>query len=534
MTITRKYLAVGLAAALASSAVACNNDGLTAVNENPNSPTDAPSSALFTSAARNTVATWLGNFNLRGFELLAQHLAEVQYPDTDQYRTNRLGRAASNNLFAAYTGELQDLELIIRRGVAANDASMYGPAEVLRAWTFFNLTDTFGDIPYSQAFKADSGVLQPEYDPQAAIYADLFDRLDAAVVAMNGATGAGLGAADPIYGGDLELWQRFGNSLHARQALRLVNVDAATASAELQAAFNAPGGLIVENSQNATLVWPGDGVYDNPWASNFQTRDDHRVSDRMLGIMRATDDPRVFVYAMPAERDTVEVAGKTLEYCPTAGEPCFMGLANALTHANAAPFVPYTSRPGAVFYPGATAYGNYGGGGRSFPSFLMTAAEVAFIRAEAAQRSLGGLTPVQAAGFYNEGVRLSMEQWGITSATQIAAYMAQPEVAYVGTQTELLSKIATQKWLALFSDGHQAWTEFRRTCQPAVIEPGPAALLSYVPRRMLFSSTEQGVNATNLAEAVDRMGGDAFSTRMYWDTAPTAAPTYEAGCGVRE
>lgn len=531
MTTTRKFLAVGLAAALAGSATACNNDDLIAVNNNPNSPTDAPSTALFTSAARTTVGNWLGNFNARGFELLAQHLAEVQYPETDQYTTARLGATATQGTFNnAYTAELQDLQLVIARGKAANDASLWGPATVLNAWTFFNLTDTFGDVPYSQAFKADSGILQPKYDPQAEIYADLFTKLAEASTAMGSATGSALGSSDPIYGGNVANWQRFSNSLRARQAMRLVNVDQAKASAELQAAFSAPGGVIETNAQNATLKWPGDGVYDNPWASNFQTRDDHRISNRMLGVMAPNADPRIAVYAMPAGRDTVEIAGKTMKYCPTPGT-CYVALANALSQAEATPLVGYTSRPGAVFYPGATSYGNFGGSGRSFPSTLMTAAEVAFIKAEAAARGIGGFNAGQAAGFYAEGIRLSMEQWGITGAA-VTAFLAQPGVVYV-PGVEGQKQIAVQKWLALYSDGQQAWTEFRRTCQPAAIEPGPAATLSYIPRRLRYSTTESGVNAVNLAEAIDRMGGNGYNTRVYWDTNPTAAPTYEAGCGVR-
>lgn len=527
----RTPLVIGCAALLAITAAGCDPSDLTNVNQNPNNPTDAPSGALFTSASRNAVTTWMGNNNIRTFELLAQHLAEVQYVETDQYRSARLGRTATQAIFnGSYTNELQDLEVVIARGREAGDPSLYGPAEVLRAWSFFNLTDTYGDIPYTQAFQAGAEVLQPEYDEQQAIYADLFDRLDDVAAAMEGETGNALGAADPIYGGDVELWQRLANSLHARQALRLVNVDPGLASTELQAAFNAPGGLIETNAQNAMLDWPGDGVYDNPWATNFQTRDDHRISDRMLNIMQATNDPRVPIYAMPAEKDTTVIPGKTTEYCVTASE-CYVGLANALTQAEAAPLVAYTSRPGAVFYPGATSYGTFGGSGRSFPSFIMTAAEVKFIQAEAAERGLGGLSSGQAAGFYQQGIRLSMQQWGVPTA-QIDAYLAQPAIAYKGG-TEGLKQIAQQRWLALFSDGHQGWTEFRRTCYPSTIQPGPAAVLDYVPRRFQYSSTEQGVNSANLAEAVDRQGGDTLGDRVWWDTNPTAAPTYEEGCGVR-
>ena len=81
--------------------------------------------------------------------------------------------------------------------------------------------------------------------------------------------------------------------------MRLANVDPATAQAQLAAAIAAPGGLIASNADNARMNWPGDGVYDNPWAANNRTRDDHRLSDRLMGQMLPFNDPRVAVYAQP-------------------------------------------------------------------------------------------------------------------------------------------------------------------------------------------------------------------------------------------
>jgi hypothetical protein len=195
--------------------------------------------------------------------------------------------------------------------------------------------------------------------------------------------------------------------------------------------------------------------------------------------------------------------------------------------------VTYTSRPGEIFYPGVTAYGTFGGSGGTFPSFLMTAAEVEFIRAEAAERGLAGLTPAQAGAFYDAAVTRSMEMWGVGSAA--AAYLANPLVSYAaaGSKVERLKRIAIQKWLALYIDSIQAWTEFRRTCQPAILKPGPTAVVGEIPRRLQYSTTDKAVNATNYATAVARQGADNFLTHIYWDKNQTQAPTYEVGCGVR-
>jgi hypothetical protein len=434
---------------------------------------------------------------------------------------------------------LQDLEIVRRRGLVSNYASLWGPATVLQTWEFGILTDVFGDIPYTQAFKADSGILTPQYDTQQAIYADIFARLAASSTALGTATGNTLGDADPIYGGDPKQWQKFANSLRARHALRIINVDPATSATQLTAALSNPAALILTNDDNAELQWPGDGIYDNPWANNFKGRDDHRISTRLLTYLRQWNDPRTPIYAMPVDKDTIEltdttagvITAKTLNY--DIGADRYTALGNALTQEKASPLVAYTSRPGEIFYPGATAYGTFGGTGASFPSFLMTAAEVEFIRAEAAERGLAGLNAGQAQGFYNAGITRSMEMWGVPAA-EIAAYLATPGVAYAGTTVQKQIQIATQKWIALYTDPIQAWSGFRRTCQPAILKAGPDAVEAAVPRRLYYSTTESAVNGANLDAAIARQGANNFKTRIYWDKNPAAAPTdVAAGCGVR-
>ena len=510
----RKSLTVGVGVAMALGVAACDSDKLTNVNDNPNNPTVAPAPALFTNAVRLSVSRWLGaGFNLRSTTLTAQHLAEVQYPETDQYK--RLSASFTTGFFdGAYSGELEDLEQVIRSATAAGDAGLYGPALVMRTWGFAFLTDSWGDVPYSNALQGDAaGILSPKYDMQKDIYADFFKTLAKATADMSAPAETGFGSADPIYGGDLSGWQKFSNSLRARQAMRLANVDATTARTEFGAAMAAAGGLMASNADNAEFSWPGDGVYDNPWAANFKTRDDHRLSNTLINVLVPTGDPRLAVYAQPTE----------------ANPATYAGMPNALSHNDAQVYFKTSSRPGAVFYPGATAYGNFGGDGTTWPSFLMTYAEVSLLKAEAAER---GWIPGSAKSFYENGIRASMEQWGVTNSAAIGAFIAGPTVAYAGGANGL-RQIALQKWVALYTDGGQAWAEWRRTCVPSTIKPGPEAVSNIVPRRLQYSITENSVNSASLAEATARQGADVFASRMYWDKSPTAAPTYVAGCGQR-
>ena len=522
MMNNRKLHVLGLTAVLALGATACN-DGLTDVNRNPNNPEDAPAPTVFTTATRLAVTRWMGNANLRQFELLAQHLAEVQYPETDQY-VRLTATFTEGNFGQAYFTELKDFDIVIKKGRSQSAPGYFGPAMVMRSWEYGIMTDLWGDIPYSSALAGDSlaaeNRLQPAYDAQRDIYNGIFATLAEATTAMNGGSPLNLGAADPIYfpttgrpaSEQLPSWIRFSNSLRARHALRLVNVDRATADAQLRAAFTAPGGTFTTNAHSAIFAWPGNGVYNNPWQVNFQTRDDHRVSTDLMSLLNrdsasyqgaSVDDPRLPQYARPTVANTNE----------------YRGLENALSHAQSSPQQNTTSRTGLATYAA------------NQPSYLMTNAEVQFIKAEAAERSLGGLTPAEARGFYEAGIRSSMQQWGVAAA-DITTYLARPDMVYQGG-TAGLRQIAREKWIALYTDGIQAYSEWRRTCVPFSVKPGPQATQSTVPRRLLYSTIEQSTNAANVAAAVARQGPDVFTTRIYWDKAPEAAPTFQAGCGQR-
>ena len=496
---------VAAASALAVGVLGCGD--LTGLNGNPNSPTEAPPGALFTRAVSTTAQRWIGSgYDLRQTEWLAQHFGEVFYPDEDRYV--RLQAAQTQGSFDnPYTTELEDLQKVIEAGQEASKPGISAPAMVLQTYGFGYITDSFGDVPYSDALKGDAedGSLLPVYDAQKDIYNGFFTTLDAATQALAGATGTGLGSADPIYGGDFEAWEKFSNSLRLRFAMRLSNVDPATAQAQIQAALNAPGGVFTSNEDAATIPWPGDGIVDNPWTVNFQTRDDHRMSRTLMDILVANNDPRLPIFAQPVQDSSLYPGG-------------YGGMPNGLSADSAGVFAKIASRPGTVFYGGATSNGYFGSPvNASRPSYFMTYAEVAFLQAEAAQRGWGGLNASQAQGFYEAGIRSSMEQWGVTSEAAVNAYLAKPAVAYKGGN-DGLKQIGVQKWLAFVGDGGQAWAEWRRTCQPETIKAGPAAIVTFVPRRFFYSPTETQANGDNVAAAVARQGPDNFGTRIYWDS----------------
>jgi hypothetical protein len=493
---------VGIVCATAVFSTACKTD-LTDLNVNPNNPTVAPATALFTSAANSTLSTWSGAGVQNSMtELWAQQMAQIQYIDEDRghIRTSTVDALWSGQ----YAGPLEDLRKVIDQATAAKQPEVAGPAKVLQSWEFQQMTDLWGDIPYSEALAGDvGGSLTPKYDAQKDIYYGLLKTLTDASVAMKAgltAVDPGLGSADPIYQGDPPSWQLLANSLRARLAMRMSKADPAKAATELTAAFAA--GTFTSNADNAKIIWPGDGVYDNPLSANFSTRDDHRVAKTLVDTLMKLNDPRLKIYAQPTVAD------------PTV----YAGMQNGLDNTFTKQFYNTTSRVGALWYPGATVYGAFGTpAGKKTPSYIMTYAEVSFIKAEAAEKGLGGLTAGQAAAFYNAGVTASITQWG-GSASDAATYLAQPGVAYAGGAAGL-QQIGLQKWIALFTQGEEAWSEWRRTGNPASIVPGPKMYsdVPTIPRRLLYSGAEQSVNAASLKAAIATQGADSYATRVWWD-----------------
>lgn len=198
---------------------------------------------------------------MRGTVLTAQHLAQVQYPDEDTYA--RLDGTVTNASFiGAYAAELKNFQAVIDVAKPDKQEMLWGPAQVMRSLIFGYITDVWGDVPYSQALKGDAAeaTLLPAYDAQKDIYTGLLADLAEAVAAM--AAGPSVettlnpvGTADPIFAGSRLRWQRFGNSLRARHAMRLANVDPTTARAQLNAAIAAPGGSLPP--MQTTRSWPG-------------------------------------------------------------------------------------------------------------------------------------------------------------------------------------------------------------------------------------------------------------------------------------
>jgi hypothetical protein len=508
--MTYRNLTVAASLALALGVSACDQ-GLTDVNKNPNAPETVSPSLLFPSAAVSSIARVRSDMEITpsAFVHWPQYMAEYQYPEISYYQFRP---TTSDGWWANwYNGPIEDLEQALRQTKTRALPNMIGPILVVRAFDYSTMTGIWGDIPFSQAGKADSGVITPAYDSQAAIYDSLLTNLKDANAMMDpnatGASALGFDDQDPVYGGDLTKWKKFANSLRARLALNLSKVNAAKAQAELAAAIAAGG--FTSNADNAQISWPGDGVNNNPWCNTEKdgtcggTRDDARMSVTFIDTLKSLNDPRLPIFARPVQDPT---CGPAVNCTPVAAGD-YRGMPNGLLAAQAGNWGPRSSRPGTQVFAADQ------------PSYFMTYAEFSFIKAEAAMRGWIAGGAAAATQYYNEGITASMEQWGVDAA-DIATYLANPNVVLNTTSlATALPQIITQKWIAFYTQGFEAWSEWRRTGYPNLTVANNAVTSPVqIPRRVIYPQTEQSFNNTNLQAAITAQGGsDALEKRLWID-----------------
>ena len=475
-----KLALVALVVSLVWAAGAC--ESLTEVNENPNAPSDVTAGLLLPNAIRLAVEDVYGTgqyFSHTG--IWPQQIVQIQYPDEEE----GLIRPARMEIYWTdfYADELMNIQTVLHKGVESGDANVEAVGRIWKTWIFHIVTDMWGDVPYSEAhYGADNTT--PAYNRQADIYAGMLADLTTAAGMLQNPDASDFGGGDLIYGSDFEAWRRFANSLRMRLAMRLSEVDAATARTEFAAAYAAGG--FQSNADNATLNWPGS-PYENPFYENrvIDARDDHGISATLLDTLVSLADPRLPLYAEPAASD---------------GE--YRGHHNGMQTIPVGTSLDDFSRIGDFWrFDGAAT-----------PTMIMSYAEVLFLQAEAAWR---GWTAGAPATLYSEAIRASMNPYPVgPSDTEIDDYLAQPVVAYDGT----LEQILLQKWIALWMNGPEAWSDNRRTDLPALV-PGPDLILSRIPVRLMYPDTEQSLNLANLNAALAQQGMTSIDlvTPVWWD-----------------
>ena len=473
-----------LSVVLLAVAVFTNCDDFGDINVDPNNPSAVKTELLLTNALRN----------ISGSLAATTPMAYVQQTACTQYNEECRYQTVSFDFSGYYTGPLRDLQTIIDLNSddatkgdvisGGSNANQIAVARIMKVYFYHLMADRWGYLPYTEALQG-SDNFSPAYDSDQSIYTDLIAELKAAVAQMDGGVGVN---GDFIFDGDMDKWAQFANTLRMRIALRMSEASPATAQAEFNAAIS--DGVITE-----TVWYPylAETANQNPWYARFITRTDYAISDVLADTMKALTDMRVTAYADPAPNADTLGDGTLID--EVVGLSYHISDPGAITNAE-------------VSFPGQAMRA------QDAPLAIISMAEVKLAQAEAAQR---GWTTGVAATLYAEGIAASWEQWGVTGdGTALAAYMLNPEVVY--TPATAMDQIAYEKWVALYGNGYEAWSEWRRLNHPTLV-PHPDALNTsgQIPVRHGYPASESQLNEAAYNAAVSAQGADDETTHVWWD-----------------
>ncbi len=387
-------------------------------------------------------------------------------------------------------------------------------AKIWKVQGYHRVTDYWGPVIFSQFGNGETSV---PYDTQESIYRSFFTILDEAVATLNSARGGNaFGTNDQIYGGDIDKWITYANSLRLRLAMRVKYVDPGLAKTEAEKAVAA--GVMMDNNDNADMITTVNSK--NPFTT-ITNWGEFRMSALMESILKGYSDPRLEVYFNPADSGDSDGDGIPYE-----------GLRNGQAKVDKVPALNSdNSDMNTKWLP-------EGKGGLNPPIKVMHASEIYFLRAEGALEgwNMGGT----AQELYERGIEMSM--MNETSGADIAAYTASVNkpaaadanspattdipVAYeAGADKERqLEQIITQKWIALYPDGWEAFAEVRRTGYPKLYPllnvENPDLAATDIFRRMTYVESEFSNNneAATAAQSISELnGGDKNSTKVWWD-----------------
>ena len=417
----------------------------------------------------------------------------------------------------AYDNVMSPIREIKRLGAEKDLPDFWAIARILKVEAMHRVTDTYGPIPYSKFGTGSSSV---EYDAQKDIYYSFFDDLDDAATQLKAYIAANptskpFAKFDMLYNGNYNNWIRFANSLRLRLAMRISKIDPARAHTEAEKAVNAANGGLIESNNDIAKV-SGFGI-KHPLNTISISWNDTRMSAMMDMFLNGYKDPRIAKYFSAAK--------------DPAANGRYQGIRIGINIKAKSDYVDFSMIN--------TEYIN-----ETTPIQLITAAEVDFLRAEGNLRgwNMGGT----AKSFYESGISKSFNQLGapignyLNDNTSTAIDYKDPKNANNNakattnitikwdendTNEKKLERIITQKWIAMFPDGAEAWSEFRRTgypkLMPVVINNSGGKIDTKTQiRRINFPITERTNNAAAVQKAIDLLGGsDNGATRLWWDKA---------------
>ena len=401
---------------------------------------------------------------------------------------------------------------------------VFALAQILKISAWHKATDMFGPIPYKEAGK---GLITVPYDSQEEVYKSMFKELSDAIEVLTKYADNGnsklLPNADAVYAGDVHKWVVYANSLMLRLAMRVYYADAALSKQYALQAVNHSYGVMKTKDDEAKMERGASLEFKNNLDVLINQYNECRMGSSMLAYLGGYQDPRLPKYF---NTSTVSQAVTVGTYGKYSGVPTGHDVSSNDAFKD-------SSRPAIT---------------STTPTYWMRASEVYFLLAEAALHgfAVGGT----AESLYEKGIEMSFEENGIASS-EVADYMSsglkpsaysfhltnpgvnvdvpavtEATTAWSGTDEEKLEKIMIQKWIALYPNGQEAWTEYRRTGYPklhsVVTNYSNGEVDSEVGIRRMRFPTNKSTSAEDIANLESarkllRGGLDKAGTRLWWD-----------------
>lgn len=403
-------------------------------------------------------------------------------------------------------------------------SEVFALAQILKISAWHKATDMFGPIPYKEAGK---GLITVPYDSQEEVYKAMFKELSDAIEVLTKYADNGnsklLPNADAVYAGDVHKWVVYANSLMLRLAIRVYYADAALSKKYALQAVNHSYGVMKTKDDEAKMERGASLEFKNNLDVLINQYNECRMGSSMLAYLGGYQDPRLPKYF---NTSTVSQAVTVGTYGKYSGVPTGHDVSSNDAFKD-------SSRPAIT---------------STTPTYWMRASEVYFLLAESALHgfAVGGT----AESLYEKGIEMSFEENGIASS-EVADYMSsglkpsaysfhltnpgvnvdvpavtEATTAWSGTDEEKLEKIMIQKWIALYPNGQEAWTEYRRTGYPklhsVVTNYSNGEIDSEVGIRRMRFPTNKSTSAEDIANLESarkllRGGLDKAGTRLWWD-----------------
>ncbi|SHG64986.1 Starch-binding associating with outer membrane [Chryseolinea serpens] len=482
------------------------------------------------SAGDNRYIDWRTNIGMCSYAIQQLANAGGGIAPGDKYTDN--AETASAPFQFIYGDELNNLSIILKQTdtggwAEGKNLNLRQAARILRAFLFHRLTDYYGSVPYSEALQGVDKIYFPKYDKQKDIYADLLKELDEASAALSDANpDEGFGAADLYFDGDIAKWKKLGYTLMLRLAMRISNVDAATAATYVGKAV--AGGVFESNDDNVWVpmaLTPSQWVNQNGISRAFYPGDGGQptfLSKTFVDWLKGTDlndvaddDPRLMI-----------ISGGIGDWVPPKWTPITTdplkqkGMPNGY---DAAGLQVYENAPKPVDQDVTYSKINPLMLDNDEPYMLMNYAEAEFLMAEAAERNLGGLTPGDAQEHYEAGVKAAMQMYTpydaslVVSDAKVTTYLAT--YPYAGTTQQKLEMIGEQMWASKFLNWWEAWSDWRRTGFPVLIPTNYPGNITggTIPQRLRYPNEEV---AGNPKFSEGSTSPNLYTTKVWWAGGP--------------